>query len=140
MYGPKDDSTKFIAWLVRQLEQNCPTIDLTTGVQKRDFIYIDDVVSAFLVVMDSLSKVDRFSEYEVGTGESIEVRAFVTKLKKVFEDMYAPRATLLNFGAIPYRQGEIMEFTVNNQALRDFGWFPEISLDVGLEESLKVVS
>lgn len=140
MYGPKDDSKKFIVWLFRQLAKNKPYIDLTSGVQKRDFIYIEDVVSAFMVVLDRSSQMKCFSEFEVGTGESIEVRAFVTKLKQVYENMYGPRNTLLNFGAIPYREGEVMEFMVNNQALLDLGWYPEISLNLGLEETLKDVT
>jgi nucleoside-diphosphate-sugar epimerase len=50
MYGSGDDSRKFINWILSQLRHNVPSIELTKGEQKRDFIYIDDVVSAFLVV------------------------------------------------------------------------------------------
>lgn len=137
MYGPKDDSTKFIAWLVTQLKQNAPEINLTSGIQKRDFIYIDDVVSAFLCVLQSATGLPSFSEFEVGTGESIEVKTFVENLKQVFEQRNGPTNTQLNFGAVPYRQGEIMEFKVDNQVLRQLGWEPKVSLSQGLEQSLK---
>ncbi|MBD3768176.1 MAG: NAD-dependent epimerase/dehydratase family protein [Gammaproteobacteria bacterium] len=137
MYGPKDDSTKFIAWLVTQLKQNVSEINLTSGIQKRDFIYIDDVVSAFLCVLQSSTGLPSFSEFEVGTGESIEVKTFVQNLKQVFEQRNGPTSTKLNFGAVPYRQGEIMEFKVDNQALRQLGWEPKVNLSQGLEQSLK---
>lgn len=137
MYGPKDDSTKFIAWLVTQLKQNVPEIKLTSGVQRRDFIYIDDVVSAFQSVLKNLKDLPGFSEFEVGTGESIEVKTFVQNLKQVYEQINGPTNTELNFGSVPYRHGEIMEFKVDNQAMRQLGWQPKVNLSQGLEKSLK---
>lgn len=137
MYGPKDDATKFIAWLVKQLKQNVSQINLTAGIQKRDFIYIDDVVSAFLCVLQHAENLPGFNEFEVGTGVSIEVKTFVENLEQVFEQRNGLTNTQLNFGAVPYRQGEIMEFKVDNQALRQLGWEPKVSLSQGLEQSLK---
>ena len=137
MYGPKDDATKFLAWLVAQLQQNAPYINLTSGIQKRDFIYIDDVVSAFLCVLQNAESLSGFSEFEVGTGESIEVKTFVQNLKQVFEQFNGQTDTELNFGAVPYRHGEIMEFKVDNQAMRKLGWKPKVNLSQGLEKSLK---
>jgi nucleoside-diphosphate-sugar epimerase len=137
MYGPKDDASKFIAWLVAQLKHNAPQINLTSGIQKRDFIYIEDVVSAFLCVLQNAEDLPNFSEFEVGTGESIEVKTFVENLKHIFEQRYGQTKTQLNFGAVPYRQGEIMEFKVDNQALRHLGWQPKVSLSQGLQQSLE---
>jgi nucleoside-diphosphate-sugar epimerase len=107
MYGPNDDSNKFLVWLASQLKQNVPDIKLTSGKQKRDFIYIDDVVSAFLHV------------------------------KEVVESLNGNVDTYLDFGAIPYRQGEQMVFKVDNEPLRLLGWYPKTSLMQGLEKSLR---
>ena len=137
MFGPKDDETKFIAWLIGQLKHNVPEINLTSGIQKRDFIYIDDVVSAFLCVLQSSEGMPSFSEFEVGTGESFEVKTVVENLKNIFVQRNGLTNTKLNFGAVPYRPGEIMEFKVDNQALRQLGWKPKVSLLQGLEQSLK---
>lgn len=137
MYGPKDDQIKFIAWLISQLKNKAPQINLTSGIQKRDFIYVEDVVSAFLCVLQNSEGLSIFSEFEVGTGDSIELRAFVESLKQAFERLYGSTNTKLNFGAVPYRQGEIMELKVDNQALQQLGWQPKVSLMKGLEHSLK---
>jgi CDP-paratose synthetase len=137
MYGPKDAPTKFIAWLVMKLKQNKAEIKLTSGLQKRDFIYIDDVVSAFLCILENVNNVNGYSEYEVGTGEAIEVKTFVENLKQVYEKMNGETTAHLNFGAVPYREGEVMLFQVNNQPLRNLGWKPRVSLQQGLEYSLK---
>lgn len=61
------------------------------------------------------------------------MKRFVQLLKKEFEHVFGPSGTSLNFGAIPYRDGELMEFRVNNSALTALGWQPFCSLEKGLE-------
>ncbi len=69
MYGPGDSPNKFIPWLIAQLKNNVPKIDLTAGEQTRDFIYIDDVCTAFKTVCDKMDDIpERFASFEVGTG------------------------------------------------------------------------
>ena len=51
MYGPKDDSKKFLSWLIKEMINGKGDINLTSGIQKRDFIYIDDVVKAFDIII-----------------------------------------------------------------------------------------
>lgn len=137
IYGPKDDANKFMGWIISQLKENATEIKLTSGIQKRDFIYIDDVVSAFFSVLENSNNLARYSEFEVGTGKSIQVKTFVESIKKVFEQLNAHTKAQLNFGAVPYRQGEIMELKVDNHALRQLGWQPKVSLSQGIEQSLK---
>lgn len=133
MYGVKDDDTKFIYWVLKQLRNNEEEIKLTTGVQLRDFIYVDDVVSAFITILNKLEELNSFNEYEVGIGKSISVRNFIEKLKMTYEKKYGVSSTVLNFGAIPYRDGEVMEIIVNNKSLLDLGWSASTSLEKGLE-------
>ena len=45
--------------------------------------------------------------------------------------------TKLNFGALPYRDGELMEFKINNESLKKLGWMPSTVLNQGLELTLK---
>lgn len=132
MFGPKDDAGKFVSWIVGQLKRKAPEIKLTSGEQKRDFIYIDDVVSAYMTTLGQCEKLPVFSEYDVGTGQSISVKVFVEKLKKAFESQFGSTQTKLNFGAIPLREGEVTRVDVNNSTLIELGWHPKMSLDEGL--------
>ena len=132
MYGPKDDDTKFVSWVINQLKAQVLEIKLTAGEQLRDFIYIDDVVSAFMLILEKTKTFAKFTEFDVGTGTSMSVKEFLETLKSVYEKKHGAIQTQFNFGEIPYRDGEIMSVNVNNTALRDLGWQTKIPLKQGL--------
>jgi len=129
-YGPKDKNTKFVAFVLEKLRQNEPSIDLTEGTQTRDFIYIDDVVSAYLTVVNNLSVIDlgNVSVFEVGTNVKTSIRYLVTKLKELTKS-----TTVLKFGAVPFRKHEMLDYDVNTTALRLLGWSPKTFIDEGLQ-------
>jgi len=137
MYGPKDDATKFVSWLLSQLKDNVPEINLTSGEQRRDFIYIDDVVSAYMTALLKLDMLDGFSEFEVGTGNSITVKSFIQELKASYENIFGVSKTALNFGAVPLREGEVLNIEVDNSALSELGWEAKVQLGEGFENILK---
>ncbi|ACM20481.1 CDP-3,6-dideoxy-alpha-D-erythro-hexopyranos-4-ulose 4-(Re)-reductase [Geotalea daltonii FRC-32] len=127
-YGPGDDHSKFVTMLIRKCLQNVKELNLTAGEQKRDFIHIDDVVSAYLLILDQLQiKKPSFKNYSLGSGNTIAVRALVEKIH-----VMTGSHTVLNFGAIPYRQNEVMDSCADITALNSLGWTPKISLDNGL--------
>jgi len=137
MYGIKDDNNKFVAWLLSQLKNNVAEIKLTPGVQKRDFIYVSDVVSAFLTVLDKNETLPRFSEFEVGTGQSTSVREFVERMLYFYQKTNSKSQAKLLFGAIPYRKGEVMSVNVNIESLKKIGWQSKVSIDEGLVRIIK---
>jgi nucleoside-diphosphate-sugar epimerase len=137
MYGPKDDVSKFVPWVILQFKENIPEIKLTEGEQFRDFIYIDDVVSAYLGILEKVNSLGSFSQFDVGTGILISVKDFLEKLKKCFEIVCGLNTPKLVFGAIPYRTGEMMTVEVNIKPLLDLGWQPKTSIEEGIEKSLK---
>lgn len=137
MYGTKDDDSKFVFWLLSQLKKGVSKIELTSGEQKRDFIYIDDVVSAYMTVLDEQKFLPKFSEYDVGTGHLITVRKFVERLLFLYQQTDAQVKTKLLFGAKPYRNGEMMSVDVDITGLKKIGWQSKVSLDEGLNKIIK---
>ena len=136
MYGSLDDATKFVPWVISQLVQKVPQINLTPGEQLRDFIYIDDVVSAYLTTLNQTARLPPFSEFDVGTGTFTSVRHMVELLKTTFEAQHGPTHTQLNFGAVPYRDGEMMQVEVDNSALMQLGWRANTTLTNGLVKTI----
>jgi len=128
IYGPKDDENKFITFLIRRMMRN-ETIDLTAGEQKRDFIYIDDVIHAFVKVLETESL---HNEYEVGSGDSISIKKFVRLIHRLTES-----SSTLNFGALSYRENEIMESHADISKLTEIGWQPFVSSEDGIMRIIK---
>ncbi|MDB9791488.1 NAD(P)-dependent oxidoreductase [Bacteroidia bacterium] len=137
MYGPKDDVSKFVPWVISQLNNNLPDIKLTSGNQLRDFIFIDDVVSAYICTLENIKSLGPFSQFDVGTGKLISVKNFVQKVKQRFEIVFGLNKTMLLFGEITSRPGELMKVEVNNKALLDLGWKPKYSIDEGLSKLIQ---
>lgn len=140
MYGPKDDQTKFVPWLIGQLEQGVSRIPLTEGSQQRDFIYIDDVVSAYLMVLQKSECFPIYTDLDVGTGELTSVRDFVSALYNVYKEIKPDTLTQLGFGDLPMRDGEMMTVKVDNAALTSLGWCARTQQTDGLEKLFKVVA
>jgi CDP-paratose synthetase len=134
VYGPADGPKKFVSTVLRQLmDPSLTEIKLTEGRQKRDFVFISDVVDAYLRVIDNAENAKPgFMVYETGTGESIEIRHFVELLRNATSS----KANLV-FGAIPYRAGEIMNSRANLTALNALGYYPITSLEVGIKKLVK---
>lgn len=136
MYGPKDDVTKFVPWLLSQLQSNAPEIQLTSGIQKRDFIYIDDIVAAYMMILKAKERLGAFSEFDVGTGANVAVRDFVETLYNEYKRKHPHCKTKLNYGAIPLRDGEVMTISVDTSSLRHLGWSSTISVSEGIKKLL----
>jgi len=131
MYGPLDDENKFIYWLINQLKQNVEKIDLTSGIQKRDFVYIDDIASAYGTIIKNVKSFSNYEEFELGSGSSIELKEFVGMIVEALSESQTIN-TNLNFGAIEYRAQENMHMQANISKLKQLGWKPQVSIQDGI--------
>jgi nucleoside-diphosphate-sugar epimerase len=139
LYGPKDAGEKFIPWIIEQLKQNKDKVELTEGKQKRDFVFVTDVVSAYLTVLRQREGLSRFREFDVGTGEPITVRQFVTELTEQYKKRNPENNTVLEFGSVPYRENEMMGVTVDISPLKNTGWEPKVFFSDGINSLLASV-
>ena len=135
MYGPYDNPDKFVMKVAKALQENIKSMDFTPGEQVRDFVYIQDVVNAFVAVINKIDSFHKgFHQFDVGSGNGVSVKQFIEKLKTI-----ANSGTHLKFGALEYRENEIMNSTADISALRELGWQPNTSLESGIVEILKSV-
>ena len=136
IYGPKDDANKFISWLILKLKTDVASIPLTSGDQKRDFIYIDDAVSAYMFILNFIDIHQEFDEYEVCNDRLVAVKDVVVLLKRCYQDKRSNCKTILDFGALPYRDNEKMEYAMCNDKLKRLGWKSKTNLDEGLQKCI----
>ncbi len=131
IYGGNDDRSKFTSFVMNACLNNVEEINLTPGDQCRDFIHVDDVAEAYLTLLKN--KLPRgFNEYDVGSGESISIKEFASMVKEITKSK-----TKLNFGAIPYREGEVMHSVANTKDLLKLGWTCRFNIQAGLMKVLK---
>jgi nucleoside-diphosphate-sugar epimerase len=127
MFGKNDSSSKFIPFLIEKIKTNTPFLDLTPGLQTRDFIYVKDVITAFECVLKYSLLEEDFQEFHVGTGKSHRIKDLACLIKEITSSK-----TKLIFGALPYREGEIMESNLESFGLTKIGWKPKFSLENAL--------
>ena len=129
MFGENDSSSKFIPYLINKIIKEESFIDMTLGMQTRDFIYVKDVVSAYDIVIKNELNLTNYQEFEVGSGRSYSIKHLAELIKKISNSK-----TELNFGAISYRDGEIMNSVCNNSELIKLGWISKFNLAQGLSK------
>ena len=59
-------------------------------------------------------------------------------IKAAYEQQHTASKTQLNFGALPYRDGEIMRVDVDNTPLLALGWQPVFELNVGIKKMIEL--
>lgn len=131
-YGPMNSKNNFISNMIDRLKKNEPEIDLTLGEQERDFIFIEDVVEAYRLIVDSCPFSQEYSEFQVASGNLIKIKDLMILLKEFIGSQSA-----LNFGVVPYRENELMRSKSDNTSLISIGWTPKYSLEMGLRQTIE---
>ena len=118
-FGPLDDPNKLIYYVLDRLK-NGDSVDLSPCKQKRDFIYIDDVVEAYCLLIRDLDR-GGSEIFNICSGQAISVEDVVNWIA----EKVGASESLLNFGARTMREGEQMiSYGSNDKARKILGWKP----------------
>lgn len=128
-YGENEPEDRFLPSVINSLLLG-KEISLTEGIQRRDYIYIEDVVEAIGVLI-MRKEIEGFVDVPVGSGEAPTIREVVEYLR----DMFSSSSQLL-FGAIPMREGE-PNTRADIQKMRQFGLHPGRGWKDGMELLVK---
>jgi CDP-paratose synthetase len=132
MYGPGDDSSKFISYVLQACKSNEPVLKLTAGDQQRDFIFIEDVVSAYSTLIEQAEKIESVVDIEVGSGSAPSIKSVVKSIHRLTKSI-----TKLDFGALPYRNNETMLSVADTTMMERLGWRPKYDIQAGLMRTIK---
>ena len=133
MFGPRDSASKFTSSLIHACRRNEPELKLTAGEQHRDFIYIDDVVDAYTILLSQQAELARTDEIEVGSGVAPTIREFAETVHRLTRS-----STRLLFGALPYRADEPMFCRADISRMKALGWRPRFDLETGIKRILEL--
>lgn len=103
VYGPNDKRRKLISSLNEYADSN-RQLKLSKGEQLIDYIYIDDVIEAYLAAYEHMKKsIFKYEEYGVASGERHSLKDII----KLYENILDKKLNI-EFGGKPYREREVM--------------------------------
>lgn len=134
LVGSNESTSKFNGWFIQQCKLNSKEIQLTDGLQIRDFIFVEDVVSAVAIILNNCEKLEnKINKFEVGSGKGHSLKYFCELIHLKLKS-----TSKLKFGGIPRNNNDILESIANNQDLLNLGWAPTVKLDIIIEKILNI--
>lgn len=157
VYGPHMDSKRIsppvISYMIKCLKEKRRPILHSDGNQKRDMVYVDDVVKLCSLVLGN--KKAKNQTFNVGSGKAYSIMDIYKKLAKLlkretikpifrsaeliwenypslFKGMYPLHTNVLKKEVNKYTLASIKKST------KVLGWTPRIDLDTGLHKTLRV--
>jgi CDP-paratose synthetase len=129
MYGPNDNPRKFIPSVIYKAK-NDEVINLTSGYQKRDFIYIDDVLD-FFTFLFSWSKIhtNNFYNFDIGTSKLTAISETVDIIIKTYNSK-----SLVIRNSVEYYDAGLPDLKANFDTFENYNisWRPRTSLIEGI--------
>jgi UDP-glucose 4-epimerase len=126
-YGPAQASTKLIPSVVLSLLRG-ETPKLSSGRTKADWIYVADVIDAFLLAATKPGLEGKL--IDLGTGSLISVRDVVGQMVTISDTNIEPL-----FGALPDRPAENAVAANTAAASELLGWRASTTLESGLRQT-----
>jgi len=125
VYGPgQQDLKKLVPYVtISLLKGEIP--QLSSGLRKIDWIFIDDVVSGYLAAATTLGV--EGDTIDLGSGKLETVRTVVDELVGLINPRIQP-----SFGSIQERAMEQIRTADAERSFRLIGWRPQVSLHEGL--------
>jgi nucleoside-diphosphate-sugar epimerase len=102
LYGPGQNRSKFIPYVIEQLKRNQP-LDVTPCEQRRDFIHVDDFSEAIHALLNHAEQC-KGEIVNVSSGSSISLKEIIETYKEKLHS-----TSVVNYGAKPYRTNEMMD-------------------------------
>jgi nucleoside-diphosphate-sugar epimerase len=129
VYGPAQSTSFFIPGLIRSCLRGIP-FDMTSGTQRRDLLYVDDLVDALL---RALSRPDlRGLLLNVGSNEDYGILQVGEEIVRL-----CGAHGILRVGVAPQRSADPANLIVSNRRANEIlGWRPTTELTEGLRRTI----
>jgi UDP-glucose 4-epimerase len=129
VYGPRQDphgEAGVVAIFFGRLARDEPLRIFGDGRQTRDYVYVEDVVSAFLAAAGTSAT----GAFNVGTGAETDVLQLGAAIARLCGREFAPELA-------PARAGEVQRIAIDSSRARaELGWEPAFGLDQGLSATV----
>ena len=127
VYGPREQPERVMPLVARAAVTGEP-VACSSGRQIRDFLYVEDVGSAFAALVDSCVG----GSLDIGSGQGVPLRDILLELERL-----AGSEGVVRLGEAPDRDGEPTSIVADARRLRgEVGWEPQVELREGLQRTL----
>lgn len=139
VYGPRQDphgEAGVVAIFSKLIIANQPITIFGSGEQTRDYVFVEDVVAANMLVSDA----------DLGDGRGIDDRAFnvgtgsETSVNQLAQELMGAAGRDVPVKYAAERPGELEWNCLQTTRLRELGWEPETSLSDGLERTYRWIA
>lgn len=128
-YGPgQRDERKLIPYVTTSLLRGVEP-ELTSGSRQIDWVYVDDVIDAFVAAASAPGSAG--TAIDIGCGSAVDIRSTVELLRELIGTDVEPR-----FGALPDRPLDSARIADLSTARDLLGWRPSVPLADGLSRTI----
>lgn len=131
MYGPYQPEHRFIRQTIKRALAN-EDIPLNSGIKKRDYIYVEDVVDAMLKTIE-VHDPHGVEVINLGSGTNMTLKNLVEKIV-----MLTNSTSILRIGQIPDRISEADDWLLDIiKAKKVLDWEPKTDIEAGLKATIE---
>jgi len=132
-YGRKDNDFFVTEQIITQMLKNPDEINLGYGEPYRNFIFIDDLLDAWVEVINNPDKVAG-EIFCLGPDNAIKIKDYVNIIAKKLN-----WNGKVNWDTKPERPGEIYLLNSTNEKITArLGWSPKVLMDEGLDRTIEI--
>lgn len=125
-YGPHEDPRRAVPALIHALLSG-HVFPATPGTQVRDCVHVEDVASAFVLLLEKGAS----GIFDIASGVPVTVRQLMETV-----GAECGKRELIRFGALTERPGDPSGVGGNCEPLRALGWTPRYTLAEGLRQTI----
>jgi len=126
-FGPHEQATRLVPAVINALLAG-ERARCSDGSLVRDFMYVPDVASAMVTVLDQAFRGD----INIASGQPLTLEAFVTRIAGRLD-----AEDRVDFGHYPRRPDDPQKITADISRLSDtIGWTPEYDLDSAIDKTI----
>ena len=129
VYGPYQDLNRFIPIVINSCKYN-RNFPCSHGRQSRDFLYIDDLIKVFFLILKNLKTEGEI--FNIGFGGPLKIRGIIEKILGYYKSGNP------QFGKIKLRKEEQMKIYPDiSKAKKFLKWKPKINFIKGLAKTIQ---
>jgi len=131
-FGPWEEADRLMPVLLTEARKKTLPNFVDPSIS-RDFVYIDDIVDAFILAAAKMNKTLYGEVFNVATGKKTTIRTLAFLVKNMFKISDAPR-----FSTMKNRNWDIVEWFGNSKKIRKIlGWKPTHTLQEGIQKTIE---